>query len=191
MSSGSTIRFGAFELVLDTSEIWKHGRPVKLPPQPFRILVLLASSPGQLVTRDTIRKELWGTDTFVDFESGLNFCIRKIRNVLGDNAKKPRFIETLPRRGYRFIFETSNHRNGPIVPGTLTDSLAGTAAAHATAGAQFKRAIAVLEFQNLSSDPDIDWLATGIAETLAADLREGCRPFGLSVPIACERRYSY
>jgi TolB-like protein len=171
MSSGSTIRFGAFELFLDTREIRKHGRPVKLPPQPFRILVLLASSPGQLVTRETIRRELWGTDTFVDFESGLNFCIRKIRNVLGDKAKKPRFIETLPRRGYRFIFETPNHRNGPIVPGTRTDSLAGTAAAHATAGAQFKRAIAVLEFQNLSSDPDIDWLATGIAETLAADLR--------------------
>jgi DNA-binding winged helix-turn-helix (wHTH) protein/tetratricopeptide (TPR) repeat protein len=172
MPSGSLIRFGAFELELDTSEIRKNGRSVKLPPQPFRILVLLASSPGHLVTRETIRKELWGNDTFVDFESGLNFCIRKIRRVLGDNAKKPRFIETLPRRGYRFVFETSNHQDEPIVAEARTGFLAGSPpTACATAGQRSNRAIGVLEFQNLSGDPDIDWLATGIAESLAADLR--------------------
>jgi DNA-binding winged helix-turn-helix (wHTH) protein/Flp pilus assembly protein TadD len=103
MPSAARIRFGIFELDVETGELWKRGRKLKLPPKPVRVLALLASSPGQLVTRENIRSELWGNDVFVDFEQGLNFSIRKIRAVLGDSVKKPRFIETLPRRGYRFI----------------------------------------------------------------------------------------
>jgi DNA-binding winged helix-turn-helix (wHTH) protein/Flp pilus assembly protein TadD len=101
------IQFGAFDLNLETGELRRRGRGVKLSPKPFQVLALLAGSPGKLITRDAIRKELWDSDTFVDFEHALNFCIREVRAALGDSAKKPRYIETLPRRGYRFIAETS------------------------------------------------------------------------------------
>jgi DNA-binding winged helix-turn-helix (wHTH) protein len=102
------IQFGAFDLDLETGELRRRGRGVKLSPKPLRVLALLAGSPGRLVTREAIRKELWDSDTFVDFEHALNFCIREVRAALGDCAKKPRYIETLPRRGYRFIAETSH-----------------------------------------------------------------------------------
>jgi DNA-binding winged helix-turn-helix (wHTH) protein/tetratricopeptide (TPR) repeat protein len=102
-SRESVLRFGAFEAILQTSELRKNGRLVSIPPQPFKVLSLLASRAGELVTRDEIQKELWGGDTFVDFEQGLNFCIKRLRAALGDDAEKPRYIETLPRRGYRFV----------------------------------------------------------------------------------------
>ena len=86
-----------------TGEVWREGLPVHLPPQPFKVLFLLASRAGDVVTREEIRQELWGQDTFVDFDGGLNFCINQIRKALRDNAESPRFIHTLPRRGYRFI----------------------------------------------------------------------------------------
>ena len=107
MPSVVRIRFAAFELNLETGELWKRGRKLRLPPKPLRLLALLASSPNQLVTRETIQAQIWEDGVFVDFEQGLNFSIRKIRTALGDNAKKPQFIETLPRRGYRFIAEIS------------------------------------------------------------------------------------
>ena len=97
------LRFGAFELDLSTAELRKSGVALSLPGQPLRILAMLASRPGQLVTREQIQQEIWGSGTFVDFEQGLNFAINKIRAALGDNAESPRYVETLPRRGYRFI----------------------------------------------------------------------------------------
>src|SRR5437764_13377050 len=97
------LRFGVFELDLSSQELRKGGVLINLPPQPFKILALLASRPGQLVTRDEIQRQVWGEETFVDFEQGLNFAIKKIRVALCDDAQTPRYIETLPRRGYRFI----------------------------------------------------------------------------------------
>lgn len=97
------LRFGNFEADLKTGELRKNGRPVKLQPQPFKVLALLLERPGELVTREDIHQILWGDDTFVDFERGLNFAINRIREALGDDADRPRYIETLPRRGYRFI----------------------------------------------------------------------------------------
>jgi DNA-binding winged helix-turn-helix (wHTH) protein/tetratricopeptide (TPR) repeat protein len=97
------LRFGVFELNLATSEIRKGGTPVKLPPQPFRLLTLLASRAGQIVTREEIQQQLWDKETYVDFEQGMNHCVKQIRNVLNDNADTPLYIETLPRRGYRFL----------------------------------------------------------------------------------------
>lgn len=88
---------------LHTGELRRSGTLIRLPPQPFKVLVLLVSNPGQLVTRDVIQQEIWGNETFVDFEHGLNFAIKKIRDALGDDADTPRYIQTLPRRGYRFI----------------------------------------------------------------------------------------
>jgi eukaryotic-like serine/threonine-protein kinase len=97
------LRFGVFELNLDAEELRKDGIPIKLPPQPVKILALLASRAGQTVTRDEIQKEIWGEETYVDFEHGLNQCIKQIRTALNDNADRPLYVETVPRRGYRFL----------------------------------------------------------------------------------------
>jgi len=99
----SVLRFGVFELDRTTGELRKNGLLLKLHPQPAKMLVLLASHPEELVTRERFKEALWGQDTFVDFEQGLNSCVRHIRNVLADDPDNPRFIETIPRKGYRFI----------------------------------------------------------------------------------------
>jgi DNA-binding winged helix-turn-helix (wHTH) protein len=96
------LRFGVFEIDLRSAELRKSGALVKLQQQPFKVLALLVCRPGDLVTREEIRSQIWG-DTYVDFDQGLNFCIKQIRTALGDQADTPRYIETLPRRGYRFI----------------------------------------------------------------------------------------
>jgi DNA-binding winged helix-turn-helix (wHTH) protein/tetratricopeptide (TPR) repeat protein len=101
--SGRVLRFGTFELDPSSGELRKQGVKVRLSEQPFQILHLLLDRPGAVVTRQEIRERLWSADTFVDFDVGLNSAIRKLRETLGDSAENPRFIETLPRRGYRFI----------------------------------------------------------------------------------------
>lgn len=97
------LRFGAYELDEDGRQLRRDGKPVRLAPQPFRLLVLLASRAGELVTREEIRQQLWGNDTYVDFDQGVNFCIKQVRGVLGDDADRPLYVETVPKRGYRFI----------------------------------------------------------------------------------------
>jgi len=97
------IRFGTFEVDLRTGELHKNGRKTKLQEQPFQILAMLLEHAGDIVTRDELRHRLWPEDTFVDFDQGLNKAINKIREALGDSAENPRFVETLPKRGYRFI----------------------------------------------------------------------------------------
>ena len=97
------LRFDVFELDTGAGELRRNGDRIKLPPQPFRVLELLVRRSGEVLTRDEIRERIWSDDTFVDFEQGLNFCIRQIREAVGDTADAPRFIETLPRRGYRFL----------------------------------------------------------------------------------------
>ena len=97
------LKFGVFELNLDTQELRKFGTLLKLRPQPFRLLVLLASHAGQVVTREEIQEQIWGEDTYVDFEHGMNKCVKQIRTALGDDVNKPVYIETVPRQGYRFL----------------------------------------------------------------------------------------
>jgi len=97
------LRFGSFELDEEAGQLRREGTVLRLPPQPFRLLVLLVSRPGELITRDEIRKQLWGSDTYVDFDQGVNFCIKQVRSVLHDDADRPLYVETVPRRGYRFI----------------------------------------------------------------------------------------
>jgi TolB-like protein/tetratricopeptide (TPR) repeat protein len=97
------IRFGQFELNRETYELRKGGAPAKIQQQPARVLALLVNNAGALITRDQIREAIWGSETYVDFEQNLNFCIRQIRKVLSDSADDPVFVETLPRLGYRFI----------------------------------------------------------------------------------------
>jgi DNA-binding winged helix-turn-helix (wHTH) protein len=101
-------RFGAFEVDLLSGEVYKHGIRLKLQDQPFHVLALLLEHPGEVVTREELRQKLWAADTFVDFDTGLNSAIKKLRDVLGDSAEEPRYIETLPRRGYRFIAPVQN-----------------------------------------------------------------------------------
>ena len=97
------IRFDTFELDSASGELRESGILLKLQPQPFRVLLLLVERAGQVVTREEIRRYLWTDSTFVDFEHGINFSINQIRGALADSAERPRYIETLPRRGYRFI----------------------------------------------------------------------------------------
>ena len=96
-------RFGSFELDLATGELRKGGVRIKLQEQPFQVLIALLERPGEVVTREELRERLWPGDTFVEFDDGLNTAVRKIRQALGDSADNPRFVETLPRRGYRFV----------------------------------------------------------------------------------------
>src|SRR5689334_17941664 len=101
--NGRLIRFGVFEADPHTGELHKKGLRIKLREQPFQILLLLVARPGEVVSRDELQKQLWPGDTFVDFDRGLNKAINHLRDALGDSAENPRFIETLPKRGYRFI----------------------------------------------------------------------------------------
>src|SRR6202142_172136 len=97
------VRFGVFELDLRAGELRKHGLRGRLQEQPFQVLAMLLQHPGEVVSREELQKRLWPADTFVDFDHGLNKAINKIRDALGDSAEAPRFVETVPRRGYRFI----------------------------------------------------------------------------------------
>jgi eukaryotic-like serine/threonine-protein kinase len=101
-------RFGAFEVDLRAGEVYKHGIRLKLQDQPFQVLAVLLEHAGDVVTREELRQKLWPGDTFVDFDTGLNSAIKKLRDVLADSAEEPRYIETLPRRGYRFIAHVEN-----------------------------------------------------------------------------------
>ena len=103
------IRFGIFEADLRSGELRKNGFKVPLQGQPFQVFSILLRHSGKLVTREELRREVWPEDTFVDFDHGLNTAITKIRTALGDSAENPRFVETMPRRGYRFIAPVNSH----------------------------------------------------------------------------------
>ena len=102
-SQATLLRFGAFELDRDAEQLLKHSRIVRLQPQPFKLLCLLTRQPGKLVTREEIQTALWKDDTFVDFEQGVNFAIKQVREALGDTAEHAVYIQTVPKRGYRFM----------------------------------------------------------------------------------------
>jgi len=118
--TGRPIRFGVFEVDLHTGELRKQGLKIKLRDQPFQILLLLLAHPGEVVSRDELHKQLWPADTFVDFDRGLNKAVNHLRDALGDSAESPRFIETLPKRGYRFIAPIdAGHHNGHLLEPAL------------------------------------------------------------------------
>src|ERR1700721_3816232 len=102
-SPAEKIRFDVFVVDPPRSGLLKEGRKIKLTEQPFRVLFLLLQKSGEVVTRDELRQELWPADTFVDFDHGLNSAVARLREALGDSAEKPRFIETVAKRGYRFF----------------------------------------------------------------------------------------
>src|ERR1700722_9908340 len=116
------LRFGVFEMDARAGELRKHGVRTKLQDQPFHVLTLLLQRPGEVVSREELRLQIWGTDTFIDFDNGLNTSINKLREALGDSADTPRFIETMPRRGYRFIAPVTG------ADGTTRESATGVSA---------------------------------------------------------------
>jgi TolB-like protein/Tfp pilus assembly protein PilF len=144
-SARATVRFGIFEADFRAGELQKGGVKIKLQEQPIQILQMLLEHPGELVTREELQRNVWPADTFVDFEQGLYNAIRRLRDALEDSADKPRFIETLSRRGYRFI-------------GTVT-----------TSPRQIE-SLAVLPLENLSRDPEQDYFAEGLTEALITTL---------------------
>src|SRR4029077_14783624 len=127
------VGFGSFEVDIQEGRLTKNGIPIKLQGQPFQILTLLLERPGQVVTREEIRQKLWSEDTFVEFDDGLNTAVRKLRTALGDPAENPRFVETVPRRGYRFVApvrlppepELAKHRKAEVAskPGIVPSAI--------------------------------------------------------------------
>src|SRR5579872_1654514 len=111
---GNCVRFGIFEIDTAVGELRRQGNRVKLQAQPFQVLVMLLQTPGVVVSREEIRARLWGEDTFVDFDHSLNTAVNKIREALGDSATNPRYVETVAKRGYRFIGAIDSSSNGSI-----------------------------------------------------------------------------
>ena len=149
---GDVLTFGPFELDLGNRELRREGIPVRLQPQPFKVLTLLVRNEGRLVSRDDIRVSVWGPDTFLDFDQSLNYCIRQIRSALGDDAATPRYIETRHRLGYRFVApvaELTSTRKPPVDPRLM---------------------LVVLPFQNLSGSPEQDYFSDGLTEELTTQL---------------------
>ena len=136
------LHFGVFEFDPRARELRKQGMKIRLLGQPVEILAMLLERPGEVVTREELQKKLWPGDTFVDFEHGLNAAIKRLRDALGDDAENPRFVETLPRLGYRFI----------------------------TAVMARIHSIAVLPLENLSGNPEEDYFADGTTDALIAEL---------------------
>jgi TolB-like protein/Flp pilus assembly protein TadD len=156
-SAHALLRFGIFELDMRSGELSKNGTRVRLQRQPARLLVLLADRAGELLTREELCAAVWGNETIVDFDQGLNFCVKQIRTALRDDAQSPRFVETLPRRGYRFI-----------APVTRADAGADMAKSEAIVS---ERSIAVLPFFDLSPHKDQGYFCEGIAEEILCSLR--------------------
>lgn len=115
------LRFDEFEIDLQSAELWVRGNRTRLQDQPFQVLRVLLERHGEIVTRDELKRKLWPADTFVDFDDGLNTAVRKVRDALGDSAEKPRYIETIPRRGYRFV-----GRLADVAPAILPSPLEGS-----------------------------------------------------------------
>ena len=209
--SSGRVRFDRFEVDLRSGEVWENGTRVRLQEQPFQVLRVLLERNDEIVSREELKRTLWAADTFVDFDDGLNTAVKKIRDVLGDSAEQTRYIETIPRRGYRFkcAVERLSPRLEPVGgadPQLVVPSLAPEAAIErktvrraaivavgalaliaVLVGAEVTgwrarlfapvadpriESLAVLPLANLSHDPEQDYFADGMTETLIADLAQ-------------------
>src|SRR5579871_965516 len=164
-------RFGPFEVDLQTHELWKYGTRLKLVGQPFEILALLLSRPGKLVTRDELRNRLWPSDTFVDFNHVLNAAVNKLREALSDSAEDPRYVETLPRRGYRFRADVEWLQTGSAFAAVVSPEPATVATKQPSAVPQASEQPALATFSSRSiresSNPRILLIAGFVGAILA------------------------
>jgi len=186
-----TVRFGVFELDYQTGELRKQGVKLRLQGQPIQVLERLLETPGELVTREELRNRLWAADTFVDFDQALNNSVQRIREALGDSAQSPRFIETIPKRGYRFVGSVSSPQTeaakGPLPQKPtkrrtfyLIFAVLVILAVAATVilllrwqqnrRLQQIRTLAVLPLENLSGDPTQEYFADGITDELITEV---------------------
>lgn len=192
----TAVRFGVFEINFQTGELRKNGIKIRLQEQPFQLLTFLLEHPGEVVTREQLRQKLWPDGIYVDFERSLNRAVVKLRDALGDSADSPRFIETLPRRGYRFIAPVSDTVAAPPAPPSevlnqrkltmrrwsigliavlLLASVMATLRLIKSSRSQQQRsvnAIAVLPLDNLSADPEQDYFADGMTDELITELAQ-------------------
>lgn len=199
--TGRVLHFGPFTVDLEARSLHRQTRRIKLQDQPFLVLAVLLERPGELITREELRQRLWAADTLVDFDHGLNIAINKLREALGDSADEPRFIQTVPRRGYRFLGELQSEK--PLIEaGSGQDAatarrperrhivyagaagillLAGavallvlryTGSPHATPELRHIESIAVLPLRNLSGDAEQEYFADGMTEALITDLAQ-------------------
>lgn len=172
------MRFGEFTVDLKAGEVHRNGTKIRLQELPFRVLAELASRPGEVVTRDELRARLWDASTFVDAEAGLNTAVAKLREALGDSAESPRFIETIPKRGYRFVAEV--HRPSSPVPrahrfwglgfAVLALLIVVVTIGFVVRAAREKTTIAVVLFRNETGDPSLDRLAQQLTDATVVAL---------------------
>ncbi len=202
-AKGDVIRFASFEANLRTRELKKHGRKLRLPHLPFEVLAAVLERPGELVTREELRQRLWPDGTFVDFDNNLNAAVTRVRQILGDSADSPQFIETLPRLGYRFIGNIESTPSEPVESTPVSPITSPSAAssadrerrwpfglwaavavaivaatgglvawrmATARAADADRIMLAVLPFDNMSGDPEHEYLSDGVTEELITEL---------------------
>lgn len=202
------VRFGTYDFCPSTGELRREGTPVRLQAQPARVLAALVSRAGAIVTRDALQREIWGDGTHVDFERGLNFCIAQVRAALRDSADSPRYVETVPKQGYRFIAPVApvvpvapagvpqptplesrppaRATSGPSTRGTLL-TIALALAVVLAAGVAWNRAapatpaVVVIPFYNETARPELDPLARSIGDATVARLAAPGRTASLSV----------
>ena len=196
---GSRLVFGGFAVDVDAGELLKQGTRVRLQDRPFQLLVALLERPGEVVTREQLRERLWPDGTFVDFDHNLSSALNKLRTALGDSAQQPRYIETVGRRGYRFIYPISASSSGSQIPdadeprsrrlvpvllslGLLVAAVAillavGRGSPSPPADRATVRSLAVLPLRNLSSDAEQEYFSEGLTDELIARLAavEGLR----------------
>ena len=186
MPQPSRISFAEFEFDPATGELWHGGRRVPLQPQPARLLELFVARPGEVIARDEIRQALWGDETHVEFDRSLNFCVAKLRSALHDNPAVPRYIETVPTRGYRFIAapllpgsdpgvvprvavsargeDVARRRNRYLVAAAAVLFVAAAAAFAVLRPDAATPKVVVVPFHNETGAPDLDRVAKGVSD---------------------------